>query len=321
MIERKRSVAWTGLSVFAAAVLLAAPASFAKVEQHSDKSLGKPAGIGDEPFRRPQQSADLRKTAGEIAAVDLAMGRLTLREIEAGRTTETHDYLLNPRDTAVTDPLDKQFLKLEDLQPGYLVRVEYAEVDGKRLAKTITVDSVNDLRWAVGTVTQVDPRRKSVTIAQTQPSPTASPARTQYEVTNQTQVMDLADRRFIALDDLEPGDTVQVEYTLKDGKRVARLISELDGPELPGPAVIWSAGRIEAVDLDSGVLVVSEQIPNWNYSERVNYVVDLDDTRIVDLRGRRFLSLDDLKPGQPVRLQFVELQGGRLAVQCVVLKP
>ena len=268
---------------------------------------------------RPEQSAQVKQASGEVAAVDLALGRLTLREIADGRSAETQDYALSARDTAVTDPLDKQFLKLEGLQPGYRVRVDYAVVDGRRLAKKITVDSVNDLRWAVGTVSAMDARRNTLWISQERPvGSVGSSVITQYETDSGTQVMDLAERRFISLGEIQPGDLVQVEFTLKNGKRVARLISNLEQME---PQIAWTSGRIEAVDLDAGILVISERIPRWNYSERVNYVVDLDQTRIVDLRGRRFLALDDLLPGQPVRLQFIESPVGQRSVQCVVVKP
>ena len=268
---------------------------------------------------RPEQSAQVKQASGEVAAVDLALGRLTLREIADGRSAETQDYALSARDTAVTDPLDKQFLKLEGLQPGYRVRVDYAVVDGQRLAKKITVDSVNDLRWAVGTVSAMDARRNTLWISQERPAGSVgSSVITQYETDSGTQVMDLAERRFISLGEIQPGDLVQVEFTLKNGKRVARLISNLEQME---PQIAWTSGRIEAVDLDAGILVISERIPRWNYSERVNYVVDLDQTRIVDLRGRRFLALDDLLPGQPVRLQFIESPVGQRSVQCVVVKP
>ena len=277
----------------------------------------EPGGIGEEPQRKADQAANIKETAGEIAAVDRTTGELMLKEISAGKPAETHDYVINQRDTIVTDPLDKQFLKIEDLQPGYLVRVEYAEVEGRRLARKITVDSINDLRWAVGQISTVDPKGRTITLLHEPAIAGTAPVVTLYETTGQTQVIDLTGSRFIRFEELKPGDAVQVEFTLQDGRRVARLISQL---EPAGPQVIWSAGRIEAVDLNTGVLVVSEQIPRWDYSERVNYIVDLDRTRIVDLRGRRFLSLNDLAPGQPVRLQFVDLAGQR-SVQCVVLKP
>lgn len=276
-----------------------------------------PGGIGEEPQRKAQQASRLKETAGEIAAVDRAMGRLTLKEMEAGKPAQLHDYELSLRDTEVTDPLDKQFLKIEDLQPGYLVRMEYSEVEGRRLARKITVDSINDLRWAVGEISALDVNGRMISILHQPWVAGTIPVLTQYEVTPQTQVIDLTGGRFILFEELRLGDTVQVEFTLQNGKRVARLISRL---EPAGPQVIWSTGRIEAVDLDTGILVVSEQIPRWGYSERVNYIVDLDQTRIVDLRERRFLTLRDLAPGQPVRLQFVELQGQR-TVQVVVLRP
>ncbi len=311
MTDVRRVPAMVALLLFVAAV-----PGFAAVNPPRE-TPANPGGIGEEPQRKAEQASKMKEAAGEIAAVDQALGRLTLKEIAAGQPAENRDYEISQRDTAVTDPLDKQFLKLDDLQPGYLVRVEYATVEGRRLARKITVDSVNELRWAVGRISSVDSNGRAIILVQELAIVGAAPLLTEYETDGQTQVINLSEGRFALLGELQPGDTVQVEFALRDGKRVARLISQL---EPAGPRVVWSSGQIEAVDLAAGILVVSEQIPPWNYSERVNYIVNLDQTRIVDLRGRRFLTLSDLAPGQPVRVQFVDLQGRR-SVQVVVLKP
>ncbi len=96
-------------------LLSVVPLCFAAVKIASTAGQ-QPGGIGDEPSNRPEQMANVKQITGEITSVDLALGRLTLREMASGsKSNEAHDYAINARDTAVTDPLDKQFLKLEDL--------------------------------------------------------------------------------------------------------------------------------------------------------------------------------------------------------------
>ena len=279
--------------------------------------LAAPVVFGDKSQDLAKTMSDIHEVSGEVAFVDLKQGRMTLREIEPGKTdTRTNIYELNPRDTTVTDPLDKQFLKLEDLQPGYRVTVEYVKGDDRRIAQKITVESATDIRWAVGDVASLDVGRGVFTLTHTQPG-WASPVITHYRTNpDTTRVVDLQGRRFTTLADLRPGDTVQVEFTLENGERVARWIAV----SAPLIQVFWATGEIESIDPVTGTLVVSQRIPSWNFSEKAYYVVDLDGTRIVDLRGGNFLRLSDLRPGDPVSVQFVDSQGRR-SVQCILLVP
>lgn len=306
--------------VLAALLFLPNPtASWGVVEISPDSAARQqPAGIGEEPHRRAEQRTDIKMVAGEIAAVDIPNGWLTLREITPGESeTRTNRYRLHMRDTAVTDPMDKQFLNLYDLQPGYLVRVEYAQVDGERQARTITVDAVNQRRWIVGEITALDPRTGVLTVTQVVPG-SVTPVVTHYVLDLQeTRVIDLEGQRFLSLSDLQVGDVVQVEFLLDpQGQRLAQLVTV----KPLRTETFWASGRIESVDLGAGTLVVSEGIPSWNFTERVYYVIDLNGTRVVDLRGRSFGLLKDLKPGDPVTLQFTVTQGKR-SVQYILLEP
>ena len=86
---------------------------------------------------------DLRYASGEIAAVDVKLGTLQLRDEAPRGTHATTEYRMNPQATNVTDPSDKKFLTLEDLRSGQQVAIEFdiANNAGERMARKITVES------------------------------------------------------------------------------------------------------------------------------------------------------------------------------------
>ena len=71
------------------------------------------------------------QVSGEIAQIDVALGKLQL-ELDASRDRKDPTrYNINKNDTRVVDPLDKKFFKLEDLQVGQHVTIEFNYIEGE----------------------------------------------------------------------------------------------------------------------------------------------------------------------------------------------
>lgn len=178
--------------------------------------------------------ADQRWVAGEIAAVNLPQGVLRVREYRRGSAEGIREFAINRQDTTVTDAWDQLFLKLEDLKAGHLVQVEYTPADrGYPKAKTILVQGMlgqpprpfaADLQSAAGKVIAVNIPMGVLTIEEARPG--ASTQRVEFLMNwRDTNVLLDPPNRFLLLEDLRPGDLVQVSYVIEGGQRKARVIT------------------------------------------------------------------------------------------------
>lgn len=76
-------------------------------------------------------STKVVSVSGEISSVDIRLGKLQL-ELEGSRDRrDPAKYRINQDATRVTDSTDKKFLKLEDLQEGQHVIVEFNYIPGE----------------------------------------------------------------------------------------------------------------------------------------------------------------------------------------------
>ena len=92
--------------------------------------------------------ATRHSVSGEIALIDIKLGKLQLATDESGNRRSPAEFKINWHDTRVTDPTDKKFLKLEDLQVGQHVTVEFDYIQGewKRvpIAQNIIADTMSE---------------------------------------------------------------------------------------------------------------------------------------------------------------------------------
>ena len=73
----------------------------------------------------------MHSVSGVISWMDIKLGRLQL-EADASRDRRSpSEFKINQHDTRVTDPADKKFLKLEDLQVGQHVTIEFGHIPGE----------------------------------------------------------------------------------------------------------------------------------------------------------------------------------------------
>ena len=119
------------------------------------------------------QPAKTIQVSGEIEWVDIALGRLQLKPDATRNRRDPIEYRINQNDTRVTDPADKKFLKLKDLQAGQSVVIKFDYVRGKwiqvPIAKKIIVSPVSS-----SVVTKSLPKGSASTVTTTTTKTTTS---------------------------------------------------------------------------------------------------------------------------------------------------
>lgn len=71
------------------------------------------------------------KVLGEIALINVKLGTLQLKADASRNRRDPAEFRINRNSTRVTDPTDKKFLKLEDLQVGQHVTIEFDHIQGE----------------------------------------------------------------------------------------------------------------------------------------------------------------------------------------------
>ena len=190
------------------------------------------------PLRASDKAGDIKviKVSGEIAQIDVSLGKLQL-ELEASRDKKDPTrYNINKNDTRVVDPQDKKFLKLEDLQVGQHVTVEFNYIQGELgmqpVAQKIIAEPMPKpiFQEVTGELKAIDDQSGTFTLDE-KPG-TGNLTYFVYEPKN-IIVMQSPSMESVQLM-LKPGDLVKVEFVVKNEKRHARSITLY--PVSPVPA-------------------------------------------------------------------------------------
>ena len=190
------------------------------------------------PLRASDKAGDVKviQVSGEIAQIDVSLGKLQL-ELEASRDKKDPTrYKINKNDTRVVDPRDKKFLKLEDLQVGQHVTVEFNYIQGELgmqpVAQKIIAEPMPKpiFQEAFGELKAIDDQSGTFTLEE-KPG-TDNLTYFVYEPKN-IIVMQSPSMESVQLM-LKPGDLVKVEFVVKNEKRHARSITLY--PVSPVPA-------------------------------------------------------------------------------------
>lgn len=85
------------------------------------------------PLRAADQAENVKviQVSGEIEQINVALGKLQLKEDASRDRKDPVKYNINQNDTRVVDPGDKKFFKLEDLQAGQHVTIEFNYIQGE----------------------------------------------------------------------------------------------------------------------------------------------------------------------------------------------
>jgi cold shock CspA family protein len=177
---------------------------------------------------RAEQPPFVRHVSGEITWIDTKLGKLQLESDATPGTGEITEYRITDYETRVTNPSDKKFLKIEDLQPGQQVTIDV--INGKEgdIVQKITANPrpASDFQEAYGRIEALDVPAGTLTLAERPGAGEAGESDLSGFVFEPKDivVMRSPSRESVQLE-LKPGDVVKVDYVVRDGKRRARSIT------------------------------------------------------------------------------------------------
>ncbi|MFH1777443.1 MAG: hypothetical protein ABH952_07805 [Candidatus Omnitrophota bacterium] len=175
---------------------------------------------------------NLFKVSGKIVWVDLKLGKLQLQsDTFQGRGMGiTTVYRINQNDTRVTDSTDKKFLTIDDLRAGQYVKMEVKGGDGKRenIVQNIIAEPLPMSRFqeAFGDIEAIDVIAGTLVILEKPRNNEKGISKLTYFVFEPRDIifMQSPSEQPIQLE-LQPGDSVKVDFVVQDGKRQAQSIT------------------------------------------------------------------------------------------------
>lgn len=177
-----------------------------------------------------ETNTKMRSVSGEIVWIDVKLGKLQLKSDAGQNTKGITEYRINQNETRVTDPSDKKFLVIKDLQAGQHVKIELIDSLGETMARKIIAEPMPEpvFQEVTGALEAIDVQAGTLIIEE-EPLPNANvKGNLSYFVFEPKDivVMKSPDTQPVQLA-LKPGDLVRVEFMVKDGKRHARSITLL----------------------------------------------------------------------------------------------
>ncbi len=167
------------------------------------------------------------RVSGEIAEIDVKLGKLQLEADASRDRKDPAKYNINKNDTRVVDPLDKKFLKLEDLRVGQHVAIEFNYIQGELgmdpIAQKIIAEPMPEpiIQEASGELKAIDAQSGTFTIEEKQGTGNLSYFVYEPKDIIVMQSPSMEPVRLV----LKPGDLVKVEFVVKSGNRYARSIT------------------------------------------------------------------------------------------------
>jgi hypothetical protein len=172
--------------------------------------------------------------SGVISWIDIKAGKLQLAADASRNRKDPIEYRINQNSTFVTEPTHKKFLKLEDLRVGQYVVVEFNYIPGEwvdvPVAQKIIANPIPEpiFQVATGQLNAIDAQAGTFSIIERPLPSEGGTGKLSYFIfdPNTIVVMKSPSLQPVALV-LKPGDLVQVEFVVNDGKRYARSITLL----------------------------------------------------------------------------------------------
>jgi hypothetical protein len=177
-----------------------------------------------------ESDTKMRSVSGEIVRIDVNLGLLQLKSDAGQDTRGINEYRINQDETRVTDPSDKKFLVIKDLQAGQHVTIKLIDSYGETMVRKIITEPLPEpvFQEVTGKLEAIDVGAGTLIIDQ-KPLPSEGEKGNLFYFVfepNNIVVMKAPSKQSVQLE-LNPGDLVQVEYVVKDGKRHARSITLL----------------------------------------------------------------------------------------------
>ncbi|MBF0479145.1 MAG: hypothetical protein HQL26_06645 [Candidatus Omnitrophica bacterium] len=165
--------------------------------------------------------------SGEITWIDTKLGKLQLKDAPPNKG-EISEYRITENETRVTDPSDKKFLSIKDLQPGQHVTVDVIYGKEEKIVQKITTEprTTSEFQIAYGAIQSIDLAAGTLTLTE---RPGAG-----EEGENSLSSFAFEPKDIIVMQspssqpvqlNLKPGNVVKIEFVVKDGKQWARSIT------------------------------------------------------------------------------------------------
>jgi hypothetical protein len=176
----------------------------------------------------------MRSVSGEISGIDVKLGKLQLKGVRGQDKRGISEYSINQDETRVTDPTDKKFLVIKDLQVGQHVSIELINSPKETMVRKIIAEPMPEpvFQEAVGELKAIDVEAGTLVIEQKPLSDEGGKDSLSYFVFEPKDIiiMEKPSTQPVQLV-LKPGDLVKVEFMVKDGKRYARSITLLQAAQ------------------------------------------------------------------------------------------
>jgi len=177
-----------------------------------------------------ESNTKMRSVSGEISWIDVKVGKLKLNSDAGQDDRGITEYKINQDETRVHNPSDNKFLVIKDLRVGQHVTIELIDAPGETLARTIIAEPMREpvYQEVTGELEAIDVQAGTLVIER-EPLPNeGEKGNLLYFVfdPNTIVVMKSPSKQSVRLE-LNPGDLVQVEFVVRDGKRHAHSVTLL----------------------------------------------------------------------------------------------
>lgn len=194
-----------------------------------------------------ESNTKMRSVSGEISWIDVKLGLLQLKSDAGQDTRGITEYRINQNETRVTDPLDKKFIVIKDLQPGQHVSLQLIDGPDETMVRKIVAEPMPEpvLQEAIGQLEAIDGQAGTFIMEEKPLSSEGGKGELSYFVFEPREivVMKTPSMQPVQLE-LKPGDLVQVEFVVKDGKRHAHSITLLTAaPETTSTTTTTTTSR------------------------------------------------------------------------------
>ncbi len=181
------------------------------------------SGVAPGAVSAAEPAATVRRMAGEIVWLDIQLGKLQLNADHPKGIRAIAEYNITQHETHVTDRSDKQFLTITDLRAGQHITIESTDSGKEQLATKITVEpsSAPLFQRAEGTIESINVNPGTFTLNETASPGTLGLVSEFVFNPHDIVVMESPSLQPVRLN-VRPGDFVEVDYVVNDGKRYAR---------------------------------------------------------------------------------------------------
>ncbi len=168
------------------------------------------------------EASTVSQVSGRVTWVDIKLGQMQIKFNQPPGTGETKEYRITRYETRVKDPSDKKFLTIDDLRPGENVTLDVINDQEGKIIKKIVAESLeaSDFQVASGQIQAIEPQAGTLTLQENMRNGVVEESNLSYFLfdPNNVVVFQSPSTQPVVLV-LKPGDSVQIQFVLRDGKQ------------------------------------------------------------------------------------------------------